>query len=159
MSTVDNRKKERSAKITYGYIRKKTRKMRFFSCAEIPSEITNIILLYYHLEKVVLKVAILGDSQIGKTTLMELYIEGRNWDDGSYISTLGVNFMEKKIKSRHVDITISVWDLGGQREFATLMPLNCDGAYGIVFMFDLTQKQTLFSVKRWYKEARKLNTV
>merc|ERR1712244_15232 len=51
----------------------------------------------------------------------------------------------------------SIWDLGGQREFATLMPLVCSDAKVILFAFDLTQKQSLFSVKRWYKEARKEN--
>merc|ERR1712228_861907 len=30
---------------------------------------------------------------------------------------------------------------------------------GILFAFDLTQKQSLFSVKRWYKEARKENKI
>merc|ERR1712244_215697 len=53
----------------------------------------------------------------------------------------------------------SIWDLGGQREFATLMPLVCSDAKVILFAFDLTQKQSLFSVKRWYKEARKENKI
>merc|ERR1712087_961470 len=73
------------------------------------------------------------------------------------MGTLGVNFMEKVIKLRNVDVTISIWDLGGQREFATLMPLVCSDAKVILFAIDLTQKQSLFSVKRWYKEARKEN--
>merc|ERR1712087_485884 len=77
--------------------------------------------------------------------------------DEDYIETLGVNFMEKTIELRNCDVTISIWDLGGQREFATLMPLVCSDAKVILFAIDLTQKQSLFSVKRWYKEARKEN--
>eukprot|EP00483_Globobulimina_turgida_P002812 UN02817 len=105
--------------------------------------------------KVVVKVGMLGDSQIGKTTLMVKYIEDKYDED--YIETLGVNFMEKTIELKNVNVTISIWDLGGQREFATLMPLVCSDAKVILFAFDLTQKQSLFSVKRWYKEARKEN--
>merc|ERR1712154_266928 len=94
---------------------------------------------------------------IGKTTLMVKYIEDKYDED--YIETLGVNFMEKTIELKNVNVTISIWDLGGQREFATLMPLVCSDAKVILFSFDLTQKQSLFSVKRWYKEARKENKI
>jgi len=88
---------------------------------------------------------------------MVKYIEDKYDED--YIETLGVNFMEKKVGLNNVDVTISIWDLGGQREFATLMPLVCSDAKVILFSFDLTQKQSLFSVKRWYKEARKENKI
>jgi len=105
--------------------------------------------------KVVVKVGLLGDSQIGKTTLMVKYMEDKYDED--YIETLGVNFMEKSIHLKNVDVTISIWDLGGQREFATLMPLVCSEAKVILFAFDLTQQPSLYSVKRWYKEAKKEN--
>eukprot|EP01084_Bolivina_argentea_P133194 235040_1 len=103
-------------------------------------------------DKVVVKVGTLGDSQIGLKTLMVKYIQDEYDED--YVETLGVNFMEKTFQLKHVDVTISIWHLGGQREFATLMPLVCIDAKVIIFGFDLTQKQSLFSVKRWYKEAR-----
>merc|ERR1719385_337128 len=105
--------------------------------------------------QVIVKVGMLGDSGIGKTSLMVKYIEDKYDED--YIETLGVNFMEKKVGLNNVNVTISIWDLGGQREFATLMPLVCNDAKGILFAFDLTQKSSMFSVKRWYKEARKEN--
>ncbi|PHH76638.1 hypothetical protein CDD82_3911 [Ophiocordyceps australis] len=63
---------------------------------------------------VVIKVGMVGDAQIGKTSLMVKYVEG-SWDE-DYIQTLGVNFMEKTISIRNTEITFSIWDLGGQRE-------------------------------------------
>jgi len=107
--------------------------------------------------KVVIKVGLLGDPQIGKTTLMVKYIEDRYDED--YIETLGVNFMEKTIHLKNVDVDISIWDLGGQKDFSTLMPLVCSEAKVVLFAFDLTAKQSLYSVKTWYKEARKENKV
>lgn len=35
----------------------------------------------------------------------------------------GVNFMEKTITLRNTEITFSIWDLGGQREFLSMLPL------------------------------------
>ncbi|KAJ7198738.1 small GTPase [Mycena pura] len=99
---------------------------------------------------VVIKVGMVGDSQIGKTSLMVKYVEGSFDED--YIQTLGVNFMEKTISVRRTTITFSIWDLGGQREFVNMLPLVCNDAVAILFMFDLSRKSTLNSVKEWYRQ-------
>ena len=127
-----------------------------------------------------------GDSQIGKTSLMVRYVEGSFNED--YIQTLGVNFMEKTISIRNTEITFSIWDLGGQREFVNMLPLVwyvphspsfptssplptplpfslltnlfpfcSNDAVAILFMFDLTRKSTLNSIKEWYRQARGFN--
>jgi GTP-binding protein of the ras superfamily involved in termination of M-phase len=74
-----------------------------------------------------------------------------------YIQTLGVNFMEKAITIRNTEITFSIWDLGGQREFVSMLPLVSNDAVAILFMFDLTRKATLNSIKEWYRQARGFN--
>eukprot|EP00954_Amorphochlora_amoebiformis_P007086 551355-Amorphochlora_amoeboformis.AAC.1 len=91
-----------------------------------------------------IKVAMVGDPQIGKTSLMVKYVEG-------------VNFMEKTIELKNAEITFSIWDLGGQREYMEMMPLVCNEATALLFMFDLSRPATLASVRQWYMEARKLN--
>lgn len=106
-------------------------------------------------KKVVVKVGMVGDSQIGKTSLMVKYVEGNFNED--YIQTLGVNFMEKTIALRNTDITFSIWDLGGQQEYLHMLPLVCNDAVALLFMFDLSRKSTLTSIKNWYKQARVLN--
>ena len=70
---------------------------------------------------------------------------------------LGVNFMEKTISIRNTEITFSIWDLGGQREFVNMLPLVCNDAVAILFMFDLTRKSTLNSIKEWYRQGRGFN--
>jgi GTP-binding protein of the ras superfamily involved in termination of M-phase len=126
---------------------------------------------------VVVKIGLVGDAQVGKTTLMVKYVE--NKFDEDYIQTLGlvipfllfllalwlvslllgVNFMEKSIVLRDTEITFSIWDLGGQKEFLSMLPLVCNDAVAIFFMFDLTRKSTLLSIKEWYRQARLLNRV
>jgi len=106
-------------------------------------------------KKVTVKVGMVGDPQIGKTSLMVKYVEGNFNED--YIQTLGVNFMEKTISLRNTDITFSIWDLGGQLEYLHMLPLVCNDAVALLFMFDLSRKSTLTSIKSWYKNARVLN--
>lgn len=68
---------------------------------------------------VILKIGIVGDAQIGKTSLMIKYAEGAY--DPEYVQTLGVNFMEKSISIRQTEITFSIWDLGGKINLWAIM--------------------------------------
>jgi len=88
-------------------------------------------------------------------TLMSKYL----LINGCIFSFTGVNFLEKTIVLRNTEITFSIWDLGGQREFLSMLPLVCNDAVAIFFMFDLSRKSTLLSVKEWYRQARGLNRV
>eukprot|EP01084_Bolivina_argentea_P242519 406807_1 len=108
--------------------------------------------------KVVVKVGVFGDAQVGKKTFIYKYTEDKFIDRKFMGGTLGADVTEKTIELKNVNVTISLWYLTGQR-VATGMPVVCDDPKCILFCFDLTQKQTLFSVKRWYKEARKENKI
>ena len=87
---------------------------------------------------------------------MVKYVEGQFNED--YIQTLGVNFMEKTIALRNTEITFSIWDLGGQQEYLHMLPLVCNDAVALLFMFDLSRKSTLTSVKNWSATAIHTNT-
>ena len=67
--------------------------------------------------------------------------------------------MDKTVSVRGTEITFSIWDLGGQKEFLNMLPLVCNDALAILFMFDLTRTSTLVSVKDWYRQARAINKV
>lgn len=50
-----------------------------------------------------------------------------------------------------------IWDLGGQKEFMSMLDLVCNESVALFFMFDLSRKATLHSVKEWYIKSRKYN--
>eukprot|EP00708_Paratrimastix_pyriformis_P005135 GAFH01004123.1.p1 GENE.GAFH01004123.1~~GAFH01004123.1.p1 ORF type:complete len:193 (+),score=29.80 GAFH01004123.1:44-622(+) len=104
---------------------------------------------------VTFKVSMVGDQQIGKTSLMVKYVEGKFDED--YILTLGVNFMEKHLTIQSREFVMNIWDLGGTKEFINMLPLVCNDAAAILFMFDLSRKSSLNGVKEWYRQARGFN--
>lgn len=106
-------------------------------------------------KNVQVKIGMVGDCAIGKTSLMIKYVEGNYQDD--YTQTLGVNFMEKTVCIKNTNINFSIWDLGGQKEYLHMLPIVCNDAVAILFMFDLCHKSTLTSIKGWYKQVRFLN--
>jgi GTPase SAR1 family protein len=67
--------------------------------------------------------------------------------------------MEKTVYLKNVEICFNIWDLAGQREFLNMLPLICNDALAIFFMFDLTRKSTLIGIKEWYRQVRGLNRV
>lgn len=105
--------------------------------------------------QVEIQVGLVGDAQVGKTSLMVKYVQ--NIFDEEYTQTLGVNFLKRKINLRSTDIIFSLMDLGGQREFINMLPLASVGSSAIIFLFDLTRPETLDSVKEWYRQVYGLN--
>ncbi len=65
--------------------------------------------------------------------------------------------MEKKVSLRNTQITFSIWDLGGQKEFISMLPLVCNESAVMLFLFDLGRPATLASVKEWYRQVRTHN--
>jgi GTPase SAR1 family protein len=70
-----------------------------------------------------------------------------------------VNFLEKVIEVKKGEITFSIWDLGGQREYLHMLPIVCNEAACLLFMFDLSRKATLSSVKAWYRPTGIASTI
>ena len=106
-------------------------------------------------ERIKVKISMVGDAQVGKTSLMVRYTKDV-WDS-SYIETLGVNFLHKSINVSGNEVLVEIWDLGGQAEFRSMMSLACEGAHVVLYVFDLTRKATLNSMKTWFKQVRALN--
>lgn len=102
-----------------------------------------------------LKIGLIGDAQVGKTSLMVKYVE--NVFDEEYTQTLGVNCLSKKITLGSAEILFYIMDLGGQREFINMLPLASEGAKAIIFLFDLTRPETLKSIKEWHRQATGFN--
>lgn len=106
-------------------------------------------------KEILVKIGMLGEVQVGKTSLMVKYVE--NKFDEDYIMTLGVNFLEKNLNIKRNPVKVMIWDLAGQRDFMSMLDLVCSESVALLFVFDLTQKQTLQAVKDWYLQSRKHN--
>ncbi|PRQ31660.1 putative small GTPase superfamily, P-loop containing nucleoside triphosphate hydrolase [Rosa chinensis] len=103
-----------------------------------------------------LKISLLGDCQIGKTSFMIKYV-GDEQEEQRCLEMTGVSLMDKTLMVQGARISCSLWDVGGDRSSLDHVPIACKDAVAILFMFDLTSRCTLNSVVGWYSEARKWN--
>ena len=106
-------------------------------------------------EDVILKILVLGDSAVGKTSLSLQYVD--NYFPESYISTIGVEYKNKPVKLNNTNILLQIWDTCGQERYKSLSKTFMKGADGILFVYDISNKQTFDHIKDWIMESQSSN--
>ena len=97
------------------------------------------------------KILVLGDSSVGKTTLLLKYVDG--YFPTLYVATIGVEFKTKKINVDGIDITLQIWDTAGQERFRSVTKSFLKGADGIIYVYDVTNKESFDNLKTWINTA------
>lgn len=83
-----------------------------------------------------LKFLVVGDSGVGKTSLLVRYCDDTFQTD--YLSTIGVDFKIKRIEHNGQPITLNIWDTAGQERFRNITKSFYKGAHGIVLTYSVT---------------------
>ncbi|KAL9092784.1 MAG: hypothetical protein Q9159_000682 [Coniocarpon cinnabarinum] len=100
--------------------------------------------------KALLKVIILGDSGVGKTSLMNQYVNKKF--SASYKATIGADFLTKEIVIDDRVVTMQIWDTAGQERFQSLGVAFYRGADCCVLCFDVTNKKSFETLESWRDE-------
>jgi len=98
------------------------------------------------------KVCIVGNGGVGKTTLLQRYITGQFFLDTKV--TIGLDIGVKYLTVEGTRITLQIWDFGGEDRFRFLLPNYTRGAFGGIFMYDLTRPHSLRNIDEWIKIFR-----
>ncbi|MFX0091144.1 MAG: Rab family GTPase [Candidatus Hodarchaeota archaeon] len=96
-----------------------------------------------------LKMVVAGEGGIGKTALIETYRNGM-FKDGTTM-TIAVQFHVINVRILNEDVTLQIWDLGGQRRYFDMgiFKRYCDEAQVAIICFDLSDLATLEEVPKW----------
>nr|CAH7735013.1 unnamed protein product [Callosobruchus chinensis] len=100
------------------------------------------------------KVIVIGDSNVGKTTLTYRFCEGKFLDAAE--ATIGVEFRSKVLNIDGEDITLQLWDTAGQeRHRASMIRHYYRNAHAIIFVYDVTNRATFENLRRWIDKSNK----
>lgn len=100
-----------------------------------------------------IKCVILGDSGIGKTSIIKTY--HNNHFDTYNETTLGATYWELNYKySESKNIKINFWDTAGQERYNSLIPMYVRECDIVILAFDLTDENSFTSLKKWYNFVR-----
>ena len=98
------------------------------------------------------KIILVGDSGVGKTCLLSMYVKG---ECGPTIPTIAVEFCTKEIElAENYKVKVQLWDTAGQERFKSLAMTYYRKAYGILLLFDVTKRSSFNSCKNYLEEVR-----
>ena len=98
------------------------------------------------------KIILLGDSFVGKTSLIIRFCDDLYEDVGT--ATIGVDTKKKFVKRKDKKIELQIWDTAGQERFRSLAK-NCTNQMdGIILVYDINNKETFQNIKIWYNNLR-----
>ncbi|KAB1998645.1 hypothetical protein ERO13_D12G093600v2 [Gossypium hirsutum] len=103
--------------------------------------------------RTLLKVIVLGDSGVGKTSLMNQYVY--NKFNQQYKATIGADFVTKELQIDDKLVTLQIWDTAGQERFQSLGSAFYRGADCCVIVFDVNILRSFETLNNWREEFLK----
>jgi small GTP-binding protein len=87
----------------------------------------------------ILKIALLGDPAVGKTSLINQYIQKKFEQD--YVPTLGVNITIKNVQLEELNssVRLILWDIAGQESYDLTRKMFYEGCSGALLIYDMTR--------------------
>jgi Ras-related protein Rab-7A len=101
-------------------------------------------------KKAILKLIILGDSGVGKTSLMNQYVNCKF--SHNYKATVGTDFLTKEVVLGDTVVTLQIWDTAGQEKFQSLGSAFYRGADACVLVYDITSEKSFEQLNTWREE-------
>jgi len=98
-----------------------------------------------------LKILIIGESGVGKSSLLIRFTD--DTFDPDIGATIGVDFKVKTVNIDGNKMKLALWDTAGQERFRTLTPSYYRGAQGVVFVYDVSVRQTFEKLNDWLSEC------
>ncbi|VTJ88720.1 Hypothetical predicted protein, partial [Marmota monax] len=96
------------------------------------------------------KLLLIGHSGVGKSCLLLRFADDTYTE--SYISTIGVDFKIRTIKSDGKTIKLQIRDTAGQERFQKITSSYYRGTHGIIVVYDVTDQESFNNVKQWLQE-------
>ena len=96
-----------------------------------------------------IKLAIIGDSNIGKSNFLFQFIEGQF--SPLHVATIGFDYKSKIItlpESNRV-VKLQIWDTAGQEKYMSINKNLFQRVQGVILMYDITKHETFEHLDTW----------
>ena len=102
-----------------------------------------------------IKVIILGDSNVGKTTLIQRLI---NKQFANPSATLGIEYHTYIISLNEFKIRMQIWDTAGQEKFNSLVKSYYQNTEVGIFLYSIDKEESFDNVQTWYTNFKENST-
>jgi len=113
--------------------------------------------LEYSMESPRQKIIFIGDSGVGKTTMI------KNINEEPYMdlreSSIGIDFYSKKIFYKGTEIRLQIWDTAGQEKYKGLIPGYIRNTALVFLVYDITSIESFQHLNEWIEFIKSLENV
>lgn len=99
-----------------------------------------------------LKILTIGESAVGKTCILLRFTDNKFLVN--HITTIGIDYKSKVIKSDKYSAKLKIWDTAGQERFRNITKQYYKGADGILLVYDITDRNSFEKVRDWMKQIQ-----
>ena len=105
-------------------------------------------------EKNIIKIVIVGESGVGKTSLITQFID--NFFDEELQATTGASFSAKTLNfDNGKSVKIQIWDTAGQERYRSLTKIFFQNSAAVAFIYDITSQISFDEIKNyWFTQIR-----
>ncbi|XP_065176394.1 ras-related protein Rab-43-like [Sycon ciliatum] len=100
-----------------------------------------------------MKIVLLGEVNVGKTALFHRLKTGTF--SASASSTLGMETVEREFTVDGEPVRLQIWDTAGSEKYRTLTANYYRGAAAVLYVYDLSEEESLFGLVAWMDDARR----
>jgi small GTP-binding protein len=104
------------------------------------------------MKQVCLKFVTVGESGVGKTSLLQRLSEGC-FHEG-VTPTVGVEYFSWDVVLDQERIRLGLWDTAGQERFYTIARTYFREAVGAIVVFDITHRDGFEALPKWVRDVR-----
>ena len=102
-----------------------------------------------------LKVVMLGEGRVGKTSLLHRFLKSEF--DENCPSTVKANmYANSRMEVNGQIADVAVWDTAGQEKYHALGPIYYRDSDGAVLVYDVTDKDSFAKVRVWLRELHQV---
>lgn len=94
-----------------------------------------------------IKVVILGDESVGKTSLLQKWIHG-SFESGIAPTVGGATSIKQEVVDG-VNYSFQIWDTAGAERYRALTPLYTRDAAAAMIVFDMTKQTSVNNIQQW----------
>mmetsp|Transcript_25309 Transcript_25309/g.56062 ORF Transcript_25309/g.56062 Transcript_25309/m.56062 type:complete len:196 (-) Transcript_25309:55-642(-) len=98
------------------------------------------------------KVCIIGDTNVGKTSLSTRYCHGEFPTNST--PTIGASFLQRRVVVDNTEMSLQIWDTAGQERFRSMAPMYYRGAKAAICVFDVTSEESFDRVTTWLRDLK-----
>ena len=98
-------------------------------------------------KRILLKMILIGDSAVGKSSLMNKFINS-NFST-QYKATIGADFLTKEIDVDGQSVALQIWDTAGHEKFMSFGQAFYRGSDCCFLVFDVTNEQSFKALDTW----------